>query len=126
MDNKYELTHHGVVGMKWGVRRFQRKDGSLTPAGKKRARSLSDDAKEAAAIKKKRVSQMSNAELQKLNQRNQLEIQYRDLKRKQNKGERAVNEFIKTGATVTAVVGAAVVYKKYGSKALQAIGNAFV
>lgn len=31
-----ELTHHGVLGMKWGVRRFQNADGSLTPAGKKR------------------------------------------------------------------------------------------
>ena len=31
-----ELYHHGIKGMRWGVRRFQNKDGSLTPAGKKR------------------------------------------------------------------------------------------
>jgi hypothetical protein len=31
-----ELYHYGVLGMKLGVRRFQKKDGSLTPAGKKR------------------------------------------------------------------------------------------
>lgn len=31
-----ELMHHGVKGQKWGVRRFQNKDGSLTPEGIKR------------------------------------------------------------------------------------------
>lgn len=31
------LAHHGILGMKWGVRRYQNADGSLTEAGKKRA-----------------------------------------------------------------------------------------
>lgn len=35
MENN-ELQHWGIPGMKWGVRRFQNKDGSLTSAGKKR------------------------------------------------------------------------------------------
>ena len=35
MDNQ-ELNHAGIKGMKWGRRRWQNKDGSLTPAGKKR------------------------------------------------------------------------------------------
>ena len=37
--NYNELTHHGIKGQKWGVRRYRNSDGSLTPAGKKRYRS---------------------------------------------------------------------------------------
>lgn len=34
--NLNSLSHHGIIGMKWGVRRYQNKDGTLTSAGKKR------------------------------------------------------------------------------------------
>ena len=49
MEVKYkrdELYHHGIVGMKWGVRRYQNKDGSLTKEGKARQKQELKDFKE--------------------------------------------------------------------------------
>lgn len=34
MDNRVFLAHHGIKGQKWGIRRYQNPDGSLTPEGK--------------------------------------------------------------------------------------------
>ena len=59
-----ELYHHGVKGMRWGVRRAKKQS------------SMSDDAREVANIKKKQIHQMSNAELRKANDRLNLEQQY--------------------------------------------------
>lgn len=50
MEN--ELYHHGIKGQKWGVRRFQNKDGSLTLAGKKRALKMQNQYTELANNKK--------------------------------------------------------------------------
>lgn len=47
MNNHIYLAHHGIKGMKWGVRRFQNPDGSLTPAGKKRYGVLEEAVKRA-------------------------------------------------------------------------------
>lgn len=52
MEN--ELYHHGVKGQKWGVRRYQNKDGSLTLAGKKRALKIQNQYSEFSKNKKYR------------------------------------------------------------------------
>lgn len=67
-----ELQHSGVKGMRWGVRRYQNRDGTLTAAGKKRY------AKEAARLKdeEKRVknAESTKAKIAKLNsKRDELE-----------------------------------------------------
>lgn len=36
ISSSNDLQHHGILGQKWGIRRFQNKDGSLTSAGRKR------------------------------------------------------------------------------------------
>lgn len=46
-----ELYHHGILGQRWGVRRFQNKDGTLTTEGKKR-NEPSDSKKASNRIKK--------------------------------------------------------------------------
>lgn len=45
-----EIWHYGVKGMKWGIRRYQNEDGSLTFEGKKRKVTISDNQKKAARI----------------------------------------------------------------------------
>lgn len=52
IDN--ELQHHGVKGQRWGVRRYQNKDGSLTALGERRVAKL-DARKKAEELKSKRV-----------------------------------------------------------------------
>lgn len=78
--NSNELMHHGIHGMRWGVRRYQNKDGSLTAAGRKRINQLDSEyqrltgkklSKSSVDVKKteskpksKSISEMTNEEIQ--------------------------------------------------------------
>lgn len=60
----YELYHHGILGQKWGVRRYQNKDGSLTPAGKKRVKLTNSINDTKNKIKEKLSTKDGNGKLQ--------------------------------------------------------------
>lgn len=117
LDND-ELTHYGIKGQKWGIRNYQNKDGSLTPAGRKRYGSFSDAikkykkkkqlkkareakaAKEAAAkqraedIKQGRVKpkDMTADELLEAKKRLELERSYKQLFDQMNPPDKVVSE----------------------------------
>lgn len=78
-----QLYHHGIPNQKWGIRRFQRKDGSRTPAGKKRdsdrRHGKSEDHMKTQSAKKKGPEGLSNEELKKTNERLRLEQDYKKL-----------------------------------------------
>lgn len=73
MTYEYEqyLAHHGIKGQKWGRRRFQNLDGTLTEEGKRRY-------SEADSWQKDEASELSNEELDRRNNRMQKESQYRN------------------------------------------------
>lgn len=51
----YSLSHHGIKGMRWGIRRFQNPDGSLTDEGKRRYHMSDEDAYREYRAEKKKI-----------------------------------------------------------------------
>lgn len=112
-----QIMHHGILGQKWGVRRYQNKDGSLTAAGKKRVGQLKDELnklepkkKEESSKpktktsesepKKKSISEMSDNELRDRINRIDLERRYSALTAPQkSRGRRIVETMGKNLST---------------------------
>lgn len=93
MYNK-ELYHHGTKGMRWGIRRYQNKDGSLTPVGKKRATQLESEYKALTGNNKKPkdLQSMTSREIQSAIKRKQLEDEYNRAMGTKQKGKYDVDD----------------------------------
>lgn len=88
-NNTNNLYHHGVKGQRWGFRRYQNKDGSLTSAGRKRAAKLESQysnltgrrfngqtSSKRLVTQNKSSKEMSDDELRKKTNRMRLENEY--------------------------------------------------
>ena len=125
----YVVRHSGIKGMKWGVRRYQNKDGSLTPAGRKRYADDGATSDDHVRARSKSVSTMTDKELNDAVVRLQREKTYKNLYDelivpKKSEGSKFVNKLIdKSIEASTQVIADKVV--KTGVDALLGKGGDF-
>lgn len=106
--NEVMLEHHGIKGQKWGVRRFQNKDGSRTALGKKRESSPDTKEKEARKADVKNRRTMSDADLKKRVERMKLEKEYKTLVDEDTApGKKYVSEILSAAGKKTLTIAAA-------------------
>ena len=100
-----ELYHFGVKGMKWGVRKYQNEDGSLTSLGKKRDKMLSDrkTAKKHSTTSNMVKAEYSRREFEDTKTRLKLENQKKKSKRQQDLEKKYIDQgFAKDEAEIKA------------------------
>lgn len=100
-----ELYHFGIKGMKWGVRRYQNEDGSLTSLGKKRDKMLSDrkTAKKHSTTSNMVKAEYSQREFEDAKTRLKLENQKKKSKRQQDLEKKYIDQgFAKDEAEIKA------------------------
>lgn len=108
--NETWLAHHGIKGMKWGVRRFENPDGTLTEAGKKRYRDK--QIKEERKLIDENRKSMSDKDLDDAINRLKKEKQLHDLVNPGNAFVKAIMSDVGKKVLTTALAGAAL----YGGK----------
>lgn len=122
IDKSDHLEHHGIKGQKWGIRRFQNKNGTWTSLGKRRRMRL--EQKEAAKrekqerekqeaillgdpkLIKKHMASMTNQELQQAINRSNMSMQVDRLNKENSavrKGNDAIRDVLNVAGTVVAI-----------------------